>query len=120
RLTQVKAGNDLGLAIFWKRATGSNALTVNHSDGEKSAWVSLRITGAENPSVTGAGATGDSNNPDPPNYNAGSSKDWLWFAAAAINDDVTFSGFPSGYTGNLQVKSSGAGSGAIAVAWKAT
>ena len=89
------------LSIGWKKATGSEGATVTltTSSSEKSAHVSWRITGAEDPDTqapeASTGVTTNSQFPDPDLLTpTGGAKDYLWIAVEGNDDDDTATVFP--------------------------
>lgn len=98
-------------AIFYKIATGSDALTLSTTTSQRSTAGTYRITGASGV-VEGAGAGATSTNPDTPNLTpAGGAKDYLWISTSSIViGTVSASAAPASYT-NLTNYPSGAGTG---------
>ena len=94
-------------AVFYKVATGSDALSVTTATSAVARHVSLRITGASGtPTITST--TGTSAAPDPPSVTpAGGSADYLYIAAAGESavgvTSTTITSAPSGYSNLTRV-----------------
>lgn len=104
--------NTTSLAVFYKTATGSDALTVTHASS-RSSHLSYRISGFAGISGTSAAsAGGGANAGDPPNHTpSGGAKDYLWLAAIGRGGVLTAPGVPTGYS-NLQSRNTAASQGA--------
>lgn len=97
--------------IFWKIATGSDALTVNMAANEASAWIVYRIGNADTVDAS-VPASGDSTTPNPPELVLSQSRDAVWIAAFSQDSLVTVNSVPGEYSG-LQVQSSNASVAAV-------
>lgn len=93
------SGTNQRLAVFWKVAEGSDALTITTNAGQISSHISYRISEAS--SVTGSTATGDSATGGPPEHDAGSTASYLWFAAMILRSASEITGYPSNYGGGI-------------------
>ncbi len=96
--------------VAWKKATGSEggSITVTTGTNERSAHQVHRITGAADPAVTPPQAvtpvTAVSDSPNPGDLTpTGGAKDYLWYAVATWNGDMTVSGIPANYSNELTV-----------------
>jgi hypothetical protein len=99
-------GNGLYIAYRWATG-GETAPTLTTSASTRSAEITYRITGADdpatNPPAIGTTATGTSATPDPPSITPPSSKDYLFIAVAGMageeaDDDTWGNTPPTDYT----------------------
>jgi hypothetical protein len=93
-------------AIFWKRATGSDALTITTSASEQSSHVVLRVSSAGDP--TGTASNGSSTNSDPASHTT-TSADILWIATRSGDSTVVATAAPVDYTGLQSQAAAGTG-----------
>ena len=111
KLEQTNQAGVIGLIIFAKIAAGSDALTLTSTGSNDIACVSLRITGHGVSNVStditrGTASTGTDANPNPPNCNPGSAKDYLWIEMFAADDDDDTTPYEStNYTAVQQIQS---------------
>lgn len=112
-------GSDAGLAGGYRQADGGEGatITITTTGTTKSAHVSFRITGHEDPSTQAPEATTAENTnsqSDSPSLTpTGGAKDYLWFSASGRTiDDAGVLTQPASY-GNVLEKSGGTGSGGI-------
>lgn len=110
----------------WRKATGNEGatITVTSINAQKSAHVSWRITGAEDPTVqppeASTGTDASSVNPDSDNLTpTGGTKDYLAVSVEGNDNDTLATVYPSGFTswGTL-ASGSGIGHCNIAIAYK--
>lgn len=114
----VENGTRVRLAAAYRQADGTEGATiiVTTSRSGDSAHHAYRISGAENPAVqppqASAGATGNSNSPDPDSLTpTGGAKDYLWLAISGHddgNDGYILPAPTTNYTNLLANESSGA------------
>ncbi|KKL70683.1 hypothetical protein LCGC14_2102440 [marine sediment metagenome] len=114
----VEPGNQVTLAVAWRKATGGEGgtITVTTGNGRQSAHASYRISGAIDPAVTApevsTGATGVGTNPNPDSLTAGGGSDeYLWIAVEGNDTNLTVSAYPTNYDSNQLSLVSGAGAG---------
>lgn len=96
-------------AVFYKLATGSDALTVTTSAAEQSTHVSYRVVGGG--TLVSASATGSSTNSDPPSATDTVTDLHLWIATRSGDSTAQATVAPSGYT-NLATQTAGGTGGA--------
>lgn len=109
-LSQASNGTVVTGAVFWKVATGSDALTLTTSAAEASSHASFRITGGDAPTGTSAVATSTNTNPPshtPPN----GTRDYLWIVTRAADSTNVATAAPTNYT-NLQTQAAQGTNGA--------
>ncbi len=116
------SGTGCTFAIAYRQANGLEPSTVEVTTGsaERSAHISYRITGHEDPATQapeeGIQAGGDQF-PDCPSFSpTGGAKDYLWFACHGHDRDRTTIEFPTNYTNTISTQGSGAGSAGVASA----
>lgn len=86
------------MAVLWKVAQGSDALTILTDSAERSASVCYRITGHGSAVTVSTFSTASSTNGDPPNCaQSGAAQDTLWLAALGTVTSVA-SAAPAGYS----------------------
>lgn len=117
----------VGLHIFAKIATASNALTLTTGPGLiGSAHVSYRVTGHGSSVTVTMGVPGFSTNPDPPSCTqSGSAQDTMWLAVAATSSFSSIpsaapSGFANLHTANTTVGITAIGSAELGIAASST
>ena len=97
------SANGLYIAYRWADGTEGSTITLTTSASTRSAEITFRITGAQNPATQapqiGTTGTGTSATPDPPAVTpTGGAKDYLWIAffgaAGEELDDDTWSDTP--------------------------
>lgn len=93
-------------AIFYKVASGNDAMTVYSSTSQQSSHVTLEISGSSG-LVTGSSVTGSSTNSNPPNHDAGDSNEYLWIATRSGDSTVNASAEPSGYSNLTTINAAG-------------
>jgi hypothetical protein len=109
KLGQATQGTAVTGAVFWRHATGADALTVTTSASEQSTHIVLRITGGGIP--TGASAAGSSTNSNPPNLADAVTADYLWVATRSADSTNVASAAPASF-GNLQSQTASGTGGA--------
>lgn len=112
KLGQASLSTTISFAVFYKVATGSDALTITTTTSQRSTHESYRITGASGTVAFSAASSAVAANPNPPSLTpAGGAKDYLWFASATATAGTTSaSAAPTNYT-NLTNQVSGSGTG---------
>lgn len=105
---RAQAGSVAVMAVAWRWADGTEgaSITVTTTANTRTAYVSYRISGAENPATQAPEENGNgqanTNNPDPPSLTpTGGAKDYLWFAAYASSHGRTLISAPTSYTDAL-------------------
>lgn len=113
-------GGDAAVYVAYRQADGTegSTITVTSSAGTRSAHVSYRITGHENPSTQapeGAGANATNSQTDTPNLTpTGGAKDYLWFSGAGRTaDDVSTLSAPTNYGNIVEVAASPGAAGVL-------
>lgn len=92
-----QAANNVTQALFYKEATGSDALTVVTDTEEQSQHVTYRISGGGVPTFTSS--QGNTANSDPALHTpVGGSNDYLWLVSRAGDRAVVASSAPAGYS----------------------
>lgn len=102
KLNQASSTTVVTGAIFWKIATGSDALTLVTSVVEASSHASFRITGGGTPTATSANGTTANSDPPPHTPPAGS-RDYLWIATRSADSTNVATVAPASYA-NLQTQ----------------
>lgn len=117
------ASNNARLYVGYRKATGSEggSVTVTTSAAEDSNHISIRVSGAADPTVTApqasTGATGSDANPNPDSLTAsGGTQDYRWLAIEGHDRSRTTDAIPSGYSSVQAVASGGAQGSGVAVA----
>jgi hypothetical protein len=83
--------------LFWKIATGSDALTLTTSVGEQSAHLCYRISNAAG--VTATAVSGSSANANPPPHTPPTGEaSYLWIASHHGDDNIVPSAAPADFT----------------------
>jgi len=90
----------------YRIADGSEgaSITVTLSAGRVSNWVSYRISDTAGVAPEAATATGTSTTPDPPNLApswGAANTIWIAGCSSGVTGTTTVTGYPSGYTNNL-------------------
>lgn len=118
KLGQASYSTTVTGAVFWKVATGSDALTVTTSASEIATAIVYRLSAGWG--LVGASANGSSVNADPPPLTpAGGAGDYLWLAGHCSDSTVVASAAPSGY-GSLTTRvAASTGGASISAATKA-
>lgn len=103
-------------AVFYKRATGNDDLTVTTSANERSTHISYRIAGASMPWVVSA--AGSSTNSDPPASGTlpFGAEDVLWIAARCGDAQVAATAAPASFSNLLSVTASNTAGASTSVA----
>jgi hypothetical protein len=117
-ITVAQSTNVTG-AVFFKRATGDDALTVTTSTNEQSSHISYRLPGGSMPWVTSA--TGSSTNSDPPASGTlpFGAEDVLWIAARCGDAQVAASAAPTSFSNLLSVTGTTSNGATVSVAERA-
>lgn len=115
--------------VYARIAAGSDTAELSSGGNTDSAAICVRVTGhgvsniSTDLKISTAVASSTSSNYNPSSYDAGSSKEWLWFSFLAmqrVGSNTTISGVPTGWTsrgyGGTDTTTTG---GAIGVASKA-
>lgn len=122
-LGQRSNGTTVTGAVFWKIATGSDALTVSTSVAEQSSHVSFRISGVKKPgAVSGTGSDGSSTNSDPASHTmpGTDNRGRLWIATRSGDAQVVATAAPSGYSNLQSIAATGSGGASTNTAEKET
>jgi len=98
--TRQWAVTGLSQAVFWKDATGSDALTVTSGTSTQYSAEILRVPTGTCFYVSPTPATATGTNSNPPSLNQLKSRDTLWLATRTGAGTVAPSVAPSGYTMN--------------------
>ena len=84
-------------AIFYKIASGNDALTISTSSNVQSSHVTYRVRGAKR--ISGTFATGNDDEPNPPLFApADGSGDYFWLATAHLRGNVSTDGNPDDFS----------------------
>lgn len=114
-LSQYTSGSNSRIAVAYKIAEGSDALTFT-SASEQSSHYAYRITGANTVEIS-SGATGNSANANPPDLAlAGGATDALWIAFAGFDGIITASAEPGSFTDLHTVTATNSTGASLAVA----
>lgn len=99
--TQYSGGSNNKIAVAWKVAEGSDALTLTHGS-EQTSHICYRFTGANTVEVA-AGTTGNTSTANPGNLAlaGGAAKDVYWIAFAGLDGIGSASAAPTNYTNLL-------------------
>lgn len=111
KLGQASYSTTVTGAIFWKIATGSDALTVTTSSSEQSSAIVWRLAHARG--IEGAAEAGSSGYPNPPAFTTTVSAwpEYLWIVTHSGDSTVVCSSAPSGF-GDFLTYAAGTTSGA--------
>lgn len=115
KLGQASYSTVVTQAIFYKVAAGGDTLTITTSVVEQSSHIVLRIAGAGS-TITGTPANGSSTNSNPPSYNAGSSKKYLWVATRGGDSTIVPTYIPTNYSSGTQYAAAGTGGASTSTA----
>lgn len=112
---QQTSGGNNALAVFYKEAIGSDALTVTMTGNTRSAHTSHRISGAEAlatqlPEYATAIATNSSAD-SPDLIPTGGAKDYLWFSFGASSHAGTYTSYPADFVNGSQANTGTASAG---------
>lgn len=111
KLGQASNGIEASGAVFYKSATGSDALTVTTSGVEQNTHISLRISGASGV-VTGTSSNGSSISWNAPSHTPpGGAQDYLWVVTRSGDSTVVAPSPPTNYN-NLQTRAATSASNA--------
>lgn len=108
-------GGTNGLACAFRQADGTEGATISvgTSVSTRSAHVSYRISGHENPATElpqGASALAQNSSGDPPSLTpTGGAKDYLWLAVSAGSEDTVETAAPASYTDLQAIAGTGGG-----------
>lgn len=112
QLVQGANGTNVCSNVFWKIATGADALTITLSAADQTSHVSFRITGGY--SVTGTSANGSSTNSEPGTHTPpDGAQDYLWIVTRAGDSTVVATAAPTNFS-NLQTQAA-AGTGGASI-----
>lgn len=113
-LSDLNDGTYITGAVYYKTATGSDTLTITTNGACYASHISIAIPDPDG-SPTDSDTTGNSQTPDPPSHDAGSSDDYVWIAAMCKDGGQEASAAPSGYETSFTVQDSSYATSAIGV-----